>query len=289
MRFFDAHNHLQDERFAPMRAQMVATAIEAGVVRMVVNGSCEADWPEVAALAETYPDRVIPAFGYHPWYLGEQTAGWKAALESWLDRFPNAVVGEIGLDRWILQQTPERRARYAPGMKTAPPDLECQEKALRWQLDLARERNVPATLHCLDAFGRMLEILEESPPLPRGVLLHSYGGSAESGAAFARLGAYFSYAGYFAHERKQERRNVFAKLPLERILAETDAPDQLPPPALQTHPCTGPDGSSINHPANLGAIYESLATVRGMPLAETCERLEDNFARLFGLPSTAHP
>lgn len=289
MRLYDAHNHLQDDRFSPNRSQIVQEAIDTGVVRMVVNGSCESDWPEVAALAEQYPEHVLPAFGYHPWYLGEQTPQWKAMLETWLDRFPNAVVGEIGLDRWILNQTPERLARYAPGMKTQPPSLDLQEEALRWQLDLARERCVSATLHCLDAFGRMLEILNTRAPHPRGLLLHSYGGSAESGSAFARHGAYFGYAGYFAHERKQARRDVFAQLPLDRILVETDAPDQLPPPALQTHACHGPDGAVINHPANLHAVYESLATVRGLSLDETCRCVEANFTQLFGRPVAPQP
>src|SRR3954468_9945735 len=97
MRFYDAHNHLQDERFTNREALM-ETATEAGVARMVVNGSCEGDWPHVCELAQKYP-QVLPSFGYHPWYLHERTKDWQHTLIQFLDSAPS-VVGEIGLDRW---------------------------------------------------------------------------------------------------------------------------------------------------------------------------------------------
>jgi TatD DNase family protein len=66
LRFFDAHNHLQDERLAPHLPEILAALPAAGVVKIVVNGSCEADWPRVLELARTVP-QVIPSFGCHPW------------------------------------------------------------------------------------------------------------------------------------------------------------------------------------------------------------------------------
>ena len=70
----------------------------------------------------------------------------------------------------------------------------------------------------------MLEILESKPLPNRGFLLHSYSGSAELIPRLAALGAYFSFSGYFLHERKQSIRNTFTKIPPERLLIETDAP-----------------------------------------------------------------
>lgn len=72
VRFYDAHNHLQDERFAGRQRELMVEARRAGVARMVVNGSCEEDWPQVAALAREFPE-VLPSFGYHPWYVRERT------------------------------------------------------------------------------------------------------------------------------------------------------------------------------------------------------------------------
>ncbi|MCO5068750.1 MAG: TatD family hydrolase [Kiritimatiellae bacterium] len=72
IRFFDAHNHLQDDRLAD-RDWLVATAHSAGVARMVVNNATVEDWPLVAELAQRFPDIVQPSFGLHP--LHEQPAG----------------------------------------------------------------------------------------------------------------------------------------------------------------------------------------------------------------------
>jgi TatD DNase family protein len=248
---------------------------------MVVNGSCEEDWPAVASLAEHYPSLVIPAFGYHPWYIGERTAHWKENLIAWLDRFPHAVMGEIGIDQWILEQSPERLVRVAPAMITLPPPMSDQESVFEWQLKLASERNLSASLHCLGAFGKLQRLLELHGAPSRGFLLHSYGGPLELVKPFTQLGARFSFAGYFAHDRKQARRDVFAKIPLERLLVETDAPDQIPPETLIRHPLLAPDGTPLNHPANLPDIYQYLATLRSEPVPTLAKITLENFHRLF--------
>jgi len=279
--YVDAHNHLQDVRFAERREDIVREALQAGVTKMVVNGSCEEDWPTVASLAEHYPSLIIPAFGYHPWYIGERTAHWKANLVSWLDRFPNAVIGEIGIDQWILDQSPERLARVAPAMVTPPPAMSEQESVFVWQLKLASERNLSASVHCLAALGKLQRLLEMHGSPKRGFLLHSYGGPLELVKPFIQLGARFSFAGYFAHERKQARRDVFARIPSERLLVETDAPDQVPPQPLIGHPLQAPDGTPLNHPANLPGIYQYLATLRAEPLPTLAKTTLENFHLLF--------
>src|SRR4051794_4885751 len=99
MQLYDAHNHLQDERFHGAQPGLLSEAVQAGTVRMVVNGSCEADWPQVLELARKHPE-VLPSFGYHPWYVRERTSDWQNNLVRHLEAIPSAV-GEIGLDRWI--------------------------------------------------------------------------------------------------------------------------------------------------------------------------------------------
>jgi TatD DNase family protein len=265
MRLYDAHNHLQDERFAGVQEALLATARAGGVARMVVNGSCEEDWPAVAALARRFPI-VLPSFGYHPWHLQERSPLWRENLSQLLDQTPDAVLGEIGLDRW------------KPGLA-----YEGQEEVFTAQLRLAAERNLPASIHCLQAWGRLRELLREGPRPARGFLLHSYGGPAEMVAPLAKLGAYFSFPGYYLHERKARQRETFKRVPPGRLLIETDAPDQLPPAAALAHPLADPaTGRSINHPANLGAIYRGLAAWLGEPVESLAARVEDNFLRLFG-------
>jgi TatD DNase family protein len=208
---------------------------------------------------------VVPSFGCHPWYVKERTARWKESLEHHLAQSP-AAIGEIGLDRWIRDY-----------------DLPQQEEAFLWQLRLAAERDRPASIHCLQAWGRLFDLLRDSPRPQCGFLLHSYGGPVEMVAPLARLGAYFSLPGYFAHERKARQREAFRAVPPDRFLIETDAPDQLPPAAWNDWPLVDPaTGRPVNHPANLAGVYRFAADFLGEPLAALAARVEENFLRLFG-------
>ena len=261
---YDAHNHLQDDRIHQWAGNLVDACREIGVRRMVVNGASEGDWPAVRTLAATFP-MVLPSFGCHPWYLHERTAGWLEVLTSFLNDVPSAV-GEIGLDRW------------KPGLS-----YEGQEEVFVAQLRLAAERNLPVSIHCLEAWGRMEELLRLNPRPARGFLLHSYGGPREMVKRLADLGAYFSFPGYYAHERKTRQRETFQHVPAERLLVETDAPDQRLPDALNRFPLTDAVTElPLNHPANLGAVYECVSALRGLPPIVLATQVEQNFLRLFG-------
>ena len=264
MNLYDAHNHLQDERFGGRQQELAAASWSEGVQRMVVNGSGEADWPAVLALARSCP-RILPSFGCHPWYVGERSADWRKNLVQFLEAMPSAI-GEIGLDRW-------------------KPDLayDDQEEVFATQLRLAAERNLPVSIHCLQAWGRLFDLLRDNPRPPRGFLLHSFGGPREMVPAFAKLGAYFSLPGYFAHDRKVRQRETFRHVPPDRLLIETDAPDQSLPLALNAHPLLDArTGQPLNHPANLGAVYRFAAGLFGEQVEPLAARVEENFRRLFG-------
>jgi TatD DNase family protein len=263
VKFFDAHNHLQDDRFGGRQSELLAACEKSGVARMVVNGACESDWPQVLALARQN-QMVLPSFGYHPWHLHERTPEWQENLEKFLDEIPGAV-GEIGLDRW-------------------KPDLSYngQEEVFLAQLRLAAERNLPVSIHCLQAWGRLHELLRNHPRPARGFVLHSFGGPAEMISTFTKLGAYFSFPGYFLHERKLRQRETFKHVPRDRLLIETDAPDQLLPPEKILHPLADVTGRPLNHPANLPAVYAGLAEFLGEKVDALAARVAENFQRAFG-------
>jgi TatD DNase family protein len=265
MRLFDAHNHLHDARFGGRQAELLADCGREGVVRMVVNGSCEEDWPQVLALARRFPEKIIPGFGVHPWHVHGRTERWNERLAEFLDAVPSAV-GEIGLDRW------------KPGLA-----YEGQEEVFIAQLRLAAERNLPVSIHCLQAWGRLHDLLRAAPQPARGFLLHSYGGPVEMVAPLAKLGAYFSFPGYFAHGRKERQREAFRAVPRERLLIETDAPDQLLPDELNAFPLVdSATGKALNHPANLGAVYRFAAGMLGESVETLTADVAGNFQRLFG-------
>ena len=276
-RVYDAHNHLQDERLRGHRTEILQTIGRERVELMVVNGSCESDWPEVLELARVCP-RVVPSFGYHPWHVRERSAEWLERLRRYLDTVPSAV-GEIGLDRWI------RDADW-PG----------QEQVFVAQLRLAAERQLPVSIHCLRAWGRLIEVLRYEPRPACGFMLHSYGGPVEMVEPLAAVGAYFSFPGYYLHERKERQRETFRRVPADRLLLETDAPDQPLPAELVRYPLVADEHDRpVNHPGNIAAVYESVARWLNEPLERLANRIEENFRRLFapvlrcGEAPTVHP
>ncbi len=256
----DAHNHLQDPRLgnpAPIIAAMKLT----GVTRCVVNATREADWTAVENLATTYPDFIVPAFGIHPWHAHTTGPGWLEKLATLLEKHPRAAIGECGLDQWL----------------TDPP-REIQRPVFINQLRLARELDRPLTIHCLKAWGALLDAFAEAPP-PSRFLMHSFGGSIESARRLIPLGAFFSFSGHFLHPRKAAVLEVFRQLPHDRILLETDTPDMLPPAEFITHPLPG----NHNHPANLPAIGQALAAALGMTPEALAELTRDNARYCFGV------
>ena len=264
LRLYDAHNHAHDARFGASVTSVCEAARAVGVQRMVVNGTHEGDWADVARLHQQYPDLVIPSFGLHPWLVPDRSPGWREQLVDWLNRYPHAI-GEIGLDRW------KRDLPFTD-----------QVAVFTTQLRLAAERNLPASVHCLDAWGPLVEAIDRGPVPDRGFLVHSFGGSHEIAERLIKRGAYFSFAGAFARSRKERLRRIFQQLPRDRLLIETDAPDQMPPSQLITHPCRDNHGEPSNHPANLEAIYRFVAADWSVSESELATTMEANFQRLFG-------
>ncbi len=235
----------------------------ANIQCMVVNGSSEGDWEEVLDLARRHSE-VLPSFGYHPWYIKTRSSDWKKNLVRFLDKIPSAV-GEIGLDRWIKNY-----------------DLAEQETVFRFQLRIAAERNLPVTIHCLQAWGKLFDLLRNEPRPTCGFLLHSFGGPPEMIKSLSDLGAYFSLPGYYAHERKIRQRQTFLQVPLDRLLIESDAPDQPLPEDRVQFPLPVEDNKPVNHPANLAAVYDFAAELFDQPVFELARSVQENFERLFG-------
>lgn len=248
----DAHNHLQDARFDIMRERIIDKMLESCITRCVVNGTCPEDWSKVANLAVQHPDLIIPSFGLHPWK--KATPNWQEQLIEFLEAHTNACLGECGLDKWIKNY-----------------DLNQQTDIFTIQLDIATQRNLPLTIHCLKAWGPLVEILENNQLPERGFLLHSYSGSAELIPRLTKLGAYFSFSGYFLHSRKSNVLNTFHHVPTDRLLIETDAPDMLPPNETITHPLE----NQLNHPVNLIAIANTLGRTIDISM------INENFVRFF--------
>ena len=273
---YDAHLHLQDERLAVVLAEWEKLAEAQGVGAVLVNGTHPGDWEAVLVLAKRY-ERVLPSFGLHPWGVAEVEAGWREKLEAMLEEAAESGklvgIGEVGLDKWIFSRkgwrAEDKRRNFVE-----------QQEAFAWQLRLAAEKDLPLSIHCLQAWGTLKEMLETGPRPKRGFLIHAYGGPMEYVESFAELGAYFSFNGYFMRAGKEAKLEGFRRVPPERLLIETDAPDMLlPEDAVSYSLYDEQTGERLNHPGNLEASYRCASRCLSVSMGELRERVAENFRR----------
>lgn len=276
MRLFDAHCHLQDPRILTMAPQLIQKSLETGVVHFAVNGVSEKDWHQVKQMSHSYPS-VIPCFGLHPWFIRERTPNWFTTLKQYLDSNPSSSVGEIGLDK---------------GSHGKQIDFTDQVAVFQQQLELATELNKPASIHCVRAFGDLLEIMKSVGPFPAGVILHSFLGSPEMVPDLAKLGAYFSFSGFLMSMKPQKAKKLVNAVPLDRILLETDAPDAVPSSDLSSLFLVEGDPNAdvsqpmlpkgmLNHPANIHSVLAYVASLLEKSKEEVAEISCSNALRLF--------
>jgi len=240
MELFDCHNHIQDERLFPMIGDVMERARNAGVSRMGVKGCCEDDWQRVITVMETY-EGIHPAFGLHPWFITDRSPAWLRTLEQLLLKYPQASVGEIGIDHAIEERN----------------DAD-QEAVFLAQLEMAKRHKRPVSIHCRQAWGRLIELLDQCGELPRGMLIHCFGGSAEVATELVKRGGYISFSGSITRPNNKKAGPAIRAVPNGRILIETDAPDILPAMA----------NGDLNEPANLLLVLSKAAELRGIPEAE---------------------
>lgn len=249
----DIHCHLQDARYEAPLGEIIDRAHSQGVDQMVCCATDESDWHAVARIASEFSS-VVPCFGIHPWYLEKRSPTWLATLTDLLLRFPQAGVGEIGID----------------GMQNPCP-LDAQEEVFEAQLALAREMNRPVNVHCRKGWDRLLGIVNRIGLPSAGGILHSFGGSVEILHSLLAKGFSISYSGSITHPRSKRSREACRHTPLDRLLLETDSPDIVP---FQKH-------GQLNEPASLLIIAKEAAVLRDERLDQVAEATNRNARRLF--------
>jgi TatD DNase family protein len=233
----DTHCHLDVPAFDGDRDEVLARAARAGVVAVVVPAIRPSTWARLVPLARAATPRVALAFGAHPQVVPELTDDeWRALSDGRLAAaLAGAVaVGECGLDR-------------------ATGDHPAQERALRVQIDVARELGLPLLVHVLGAHDVAPRLLRDAGAAAVGGILHSYSGPAELVPAYRDLGFAFSFAGPVTYANARKPVAAARAVPADLLLAETDAPDQAPVPHR----------GGRSEPAFIVEIVAGLAAARG--------------------------
>jgi len=255
----DTHCHLDKPGFDSDRDAVLGRARAAGVDEWLVPATGPSGWVALLELARARPG-LHAGLGIHPQLLPEvdprEDDRMLGDLEAALARGGAVAVGECGLD--------------GPSATAGAP-MDRQVAVLRSQLALARRLNLPVMLHALRAHDVLLAVLEEDG-LPAGGVLHSFSGSAEQVGPFARLGLYFAFAGPVTYPRARKPLGAARAVPADRLLLETDAPDQTPWPRR-----------GRNEPSYLPLVAAAVAAARGVSAAELEAETSANARRLFRL------
>lgn len=251
--WIDAHLHLDATPFDADRDAIIARAAEAGVHLMVSAGTSVQGSRDVVAIAERYAG-VLAAVGIHPEAAGTATA---AALDELaaLVRHPRVVaVGEIGLDYYR-----DRVPRHV------------QREAFRAQIRLARDAGLALVVHDREAHEDVESILHDEGAAR--VVLHCFSGSVDMALRCAASGWTISMAGMLTFAKSSGLRDVAARVPLSRLLLETDAPYLAPEP-VRGRRC---------EPAFLIHTARVLAAVRGVEVSDLETVLAQNAREVFDL------
>ena len=249
---FDTHAHLNDPAFDPDREELMASFAEAGV-GLVMNAGCSLESSrDIVEMAAQYP-WLYASVGSHPDSADEVN---EAVIEEYrkLCKLSDKVkaIGEIGLDYHY---------------EDIPRDI--QQKAFRMQMALAQELELPVIVHERDAHNDGLAIVKEFPTV-KGVF-HCYSGSAEMARQLVELGWYIGFTGVLTFKNARKAVEVASKIPLDRLVLETDCPYMSPEPFR----------GKRNDPGRLYRMAEKLAEIRDLPLEEIHRITTENGKRLY--------
>jgi TatD DNase family protein len=267
----DSHAHLDSPRYAEDREEMLRRAAEAGVGAVLSIGIGEGPQEMHQALEICHEfngrprmPRLYASAGIYPHSTAEADEAALAKLDALLAEPEVIACGEIGLDYYH-----EGAAR------------DVQRNGLIAQLEIAAARKRPIAIHCrgtnesTDAWDDLFLVLEESwVRTGLGGIMHCFGGGWNEARRALEMGFLISFAGNLTYAKAQLLRDVAARLPLESVLVETDAPWLAP----------APDRGVRNEPAFVMRTARVLAETMGKPVDEIGNATTKNFYRLFHLP-----
>lgn len=202
MQFMDTHIHLQDFK-ATNATNIINEGAKLAIDSFICASIIEDDWALIADLYEQYPHNIIPAFGLHPWYTNEAKRGWEERLSVFLQKYPTALLGEVGLDRHYDKNTEPQNSFFAT--------------QLRLSQTFARPLLIHA-VHCNDWFEQYWD------KLPPKFVFHSYNGRKEFLQRIIAHDGYVSFSPSILKNR--DKVEVIKTVPANRLLLETDAPYQ---------------------------------------------------------------
>ena len=252
--FIDTHSHYQDKAFDSDRYELLEKIHREDGVRSVIVIGYDIPSSETAVEMAEKLDFVYAAVGVHPEECNDIPENWLDEVRRLAGHKKVCAIGEIGLDYHYEGYDKER-----------------QEMVFRRQLELAKELKKPVSVHVRDASEDSLRILSDYGQTD-GVM-HCFGGSAETAEQVLKLGMHISFTGVLTFKNAKKALKALERVPLDRLLTETDCPYMAPEP-FRGQRC---DSSMIIK------MLEKIAEVKGISVEDAAKATSENAVRLFGL------
>ena len=261
MYLIDTHTHIYDHQFSLDRSETVQRALEAGVKMMLLPNVDASTIAPMLELHEQYPECTRVMMGLQPEEVKEDYKEVLSMMEKELgearpaSRVQYVGVGEVGLD-FYWDTTYEKQ----------------QLDAFETQLDWAKRLHLPLSIHCRNAFDKIVRILEKKQDGGLSGIMHCFTGTEEEAKVYLELGFHLGLGGVTTY-KNCGLKEFLPNLPLDRIVLETDAP------YLAPVPCRG----KRNGPAFLVHTAQKIAEILQMPLEDFGELTSKNAKTLFSL------
>lgn len=263
--YIDAHCHLADPRLDSIRNDLLDRSRRAGVRAWIQGGVGPEDWERQKELKKQFPGEVHAVFGLHPWWImdHERTEEIRQALQCLEEQIQECcAIGEIGLDFGSRASRTESRDR--------------QLWSFEAQLEIASRIPKPLVLHVVRAHAEALSCLKKRQRvLDRGGIVHAFSGTPGIAKSYLDLGFSISLGGTVTKKSAESLellKEMIAVIPEDRLLIESDAPDQAP----------AGWGRKLNEPISILRIADTIAVIRGETPDELLRRSAENAVRIFG-------
>lgn len=256
IQFIDTHAHLSDEAFDGDLDEVVGKIKGAGVVKCILPAIDSTSFARQQEVAAKYGDFTPQAMGLHPTSIGEN---WRDELDfavAEIEKGGYIAVGEIGIDGYWSRDF-----------------IEQQKEAFREQMELAYKKDLPVIIHVREATDEVFQVLDSLDGcMPRGVF-HAFSGSWETYDRISRYGDFMVGIGGVVTYKNAGVAKSIERIPLERIVLETDCPYLTPVPMR----------GKRNDSSYLAYIAEKIAQVKGCTLEEVAAATTANAKEMFRL------
>ncbi|MCL1996654.1 MAG: TatD family hydrolase [Defluviitaleaceae bacterium] len=256
--YFETHAHYNNHMFKQDRHELMLRMHN--TVSHIVNIAWDIPSARLAIdMAQQY-SFAYATVGFHPGDSAKMKPNDEATLMELCNDKKVLAVGEIGLDHHYSE-----------------PPRDIQERVFRTQLKIAQEVNLPIIIHCREAHGQTFDILKKAQmPTRQGRgagVMHCYSGSVELALEYVKMGYYLGVGGVVTYKNAKNLIDVVAKIPLEHILIETDAPYLTPIP----------NRGKRNDSTNLKYVVERIAQIKGCSPENVADATTANALNFFEL------